>query len=182
VPAESLTPTPWHDLPRRDQERVPLLVSTLSEFAAGFSLMHDNSSRVSSRVHPSHRFIVNGLDSYLHALYMAGDQGAQSILRSIGLTEQAIVIDVILEMSVGTTTLRGFLQEHRNTILAHPSFTTGPAMKRVFEKADLHDPKTAAEYNRAKEALVQATRALHVLLRRLYPEAARSEDDWVDRY
>jgi hypothetical protein len=175
-----VSPTPWVQLDARGRRRVELLISTLSEIEAG--LQHGeqvaaNAPKIDRpQNHPLMRFMANSLTSYTCGTFMGSTSSAQDVLRSVNLGPLADRLDALLAKPVGDHTLRTFLEEHRNTTVAHPTFDPKHIMRRVFDLAELHDDEVSDQYRDAFFEFMGLAHSVHALLRKAYPLAAVSED------
>jgi len=85
-------------------------------------------------------------------------------------------LDALLAKPVGDHTFRTFLEEHRNTMIAHPTFDPKHIMPRAFDPAAFHDDVGSEQYRDALFDFMGLARSVHALLRKAYPLAAASED------
>ncbi len=169
-------PRPWDKLSQRQRARVELLLSKLMEIEAGTQHTSQLAQQVPQPEHPLNRFMFNSLIQYLHGCFMAGSAGVQDVLRSVDLIALAEQIDKRLALPVGTHTLKTFIDEHRNTLLAHPSFDPKAYVDRVAAKADLRDETVRQRFFASLDELGVLTRFIHRFLRESYPIAASRED------
>lgn len=175
-----IAPTKWDDLDARGRRRVEMLVSQLSEIAAGgeHAKQVDSSGRKlgHDHNHPLFRFMANSLSHYTVGTFMGSTAGAQDVLRSVNLGPVADELDELLAKPVGGHTLKTFLEEQRNTSVAHNTFDPKHMLKRVFSEADLNNPEILQQYRDALTEFLDTVKITLVLLRRVYPVAAASED------
>jgi hypothetical protein len=173
---------PWNRLPITDQRRVHLALSMLQEFIESDAhvAMLFKTGQILRRTHPLIRFIINGQNSYLCAFYLSGANCLQSVLRAIGLTEEAGRIDSLLATAVGALTLGEYLRERRNTIVAHPQFSPDIVSKRVHTLAPLTSPDNLAAFGTSLRELRNITLELYLALRDNYPVPADALKGWSE--
>jgi hypothetical protein len=164
-------------LSRTLQRRVSMLISKFMDLHAGIKHSFRVHDQTGSPEHPLCRFMFNGIVQHFHACYIASGNGAQDVLRRIGFGSQADEIDKRLSLPVGGHTLRTYIDEHRNTLLAHPSFDPLPFWKRVVRKADLHDASVKEQFGFGLYELTVLTQFVHGELRKAYPIAASWDDE-----
>lgn len=175
-----LAPKVWDELDARGKRRVEMLLSSLSEIEAGWQ--HSKQVQASGEKlghdqnHPLFRFMANSLSHYTCGTFMGSTAGAQSVLRDLDLGPVADELDALLAKPVGQHSLKTFLEEQRNTTVAHPTFDPMHMLKRVFDQASLEDPVILKQYRESLTEFMDTTKIVHVLLRKLYPIAAASED------
>ena len=184
-PVINIAPTPWDELDARGQRRITMLISTLSEIEAGFQ-HSEQVTRSAPKVarphdHPLMRFMLNSLTNYACGAFMGSSAGALDVLRSVNLGLWADSLDALLEKPVGSHTLRTFMEDHRNTTVAHPTFDHRQMQRRVFDPASLEDDAIREQFRTAITEFLNAARLTLALIRKVYPIAAASEDlRWKD--
>ena len=176
----TISPKPWNKLDAKARRRVEMLISTLTESEAG----HQHSTQIIDRApkmekpqnHPLMRFMFNSLADYVCGTFMGSTAGAQDVFRAVNLGPVADELDGHLAKPVGAHTLKTFIEEHRNTTVAHPTFDPKHVLKRVYNPAQLSNPKIEAQYREAFLSFMNFARIAHLILRDTYPLAAASED------
>jgi hypothetical protein len=156
-----------------------MAISALHEFgAADEHMVRLKADMALVASDPLVRFVVNSESAYLHGFYLAGARGLQSVLRTAGFLTVADRIDEILSLQVGGMTFGGYLSEHRNTMIAHPTFDPEVVGERVHRKAPLSDPQNLQVFREGLDELRRITLWLYPALHTQYPIAARREEDW----
>jgi len=173
----TLAPVPWEELSSSDQERVVLLLGSLAEFAAGFNISTSFTQFTSNPQDAPIRFLYHSLHQYLHGYYMdEAEVGILPVLRSLGLEDQAKEIEAVLASSMGSLTLKRFMAEYRNKLLAHPVYSPRIIVRKVYAPAKIESDEVVTFFEHALQELYWATIVLHGRLRSAYPEA-----DKIDR-
>lgn len=170
----------WEELDARGKRRVEMLISTLTEIEAGWQhsgqVLESGEKLGHDEQHPLNRFMAHSVVHFVCGTFMGSTAGAQDVLRSVGLEPAAQELDSILAKKVGGHSLKTFLEEGRNTTVAHPTFDPKHVLNRVFDPASLEDPIVEGHYRSALGEFMKTVRIVHVLLRKLYPLAAASAD------
>ena len=152
-----------------DHDRILHAINALREFHAGYQMLGRLVASGSHRNDFRFRFLYNSLHSYLYGFYAASPNvGLIPILSMIGLHEQLAEITAVLDRPVGTTNVRGALQEWRNVVLAHPTYSIDIIHRRVLKPVQFSAPEKAQPYAEGIANLLHTTADLFVRLRDFY--------------
>ena len=160
---------PWEDLTEKHQKQVLMTIASLHEFHQGCILLGKEVVGNTLKEHPNIRFLRNACFAYLHGYYCARGALLLPFLAHIGRPDLAESIVAVLERDVGGVDLSELISTRRNRDLAHSLYDMDAWIASLKG-----DPMAWAV---AYGDLQRKTIALHVLLRKLYPDASQDLDD-----
>lgn len=164
----------WDKLASNEKDLVAFMLLVLKEFAYGY----DESGAMRGRVplgSAKDRFYANSLYNYIYKFFLLrkkSDDKIHEVLEAIGSDDLLKPITQILDLQMGTTTLREIIRAFRNKIVTHRLLNLTEFEETVLKDFDFRESSNAGKLSDAIGLLFYETRNLYVEVAKRYPEAS----------